>query len=61
MGFEKVTVYTILLADEVLDSAELDRGPSNASISHAIDKPRNDDVFDAIEWDPGPQVLVDWK
>ena len=48
-------------SDEVLDSAELDRGPSNASISPAIDKPRDDDVFDAIEWDPGLNVLVDWK
>jgi hypothetical protein len=42
-------------SDEVLDACELDHGPSNASISPAIDKPRNDYVFDAIEWDPGPQ------
>ena len=42
-------------SNEVLDSAELDHGPSNASISPAIDKPCNDDVFNAIEWDPGPQ------
>ena len=42
-------------SDEVLDACELDHGPSNASISPAIDKPCNDYVFDAIEWDPGPQ------
>ena len=47
--------------DEVLDSAELDRGPSNASISPAIDKPPIIMFSMPLNGILDLNVLVDWK